>query len=180
MRIVRFLTAIPIVTMTVIVLSAELSAQHRNRSQNLVLLGVVTEPVNRGLRIMHVLQKSPAAKAKLAVGDVITHIDERRVKTNWNLDDFLRHEQDGVRRVPGERIDVRILRGKKKKTIEARLIARKKYKGDFLERRRTGTTGFDAPEWFAYAWNNTGKSRPAPTRENTSGKVVVFHTFQSW
>ena len=38
----------------------------------------------------------------------------------------------------------------------------------------------EAPAWNIYAWENVKKGQEPPTRENTKGKVVVFHCFQSW
>lgn len=160
--------------MAVTVIAGAASAQHRNRTENEALLGVVTQPAKAGVEVMHVLERSPAAKAKLKAGDVIALIGEERIKTNWDLDDAL------AKKKPGEAVEIGYIRGKKRTKTKARLIERDEYRGDFLDQRGRGATGFDAPPWYAYAWSNIGKGRPAPTRENTKGKVVVFHTFQSW
>ena len=160
--------------LVIVVIVGAASAQHRNRTENKALLGVVTEPAKRGVRVMYVLKGSPAAKTKLKAGDVITRIGEVSIKTNAGLDDAL------AKQSPGSEVRVGYYRGKKRGTANARLVARRAYKGEFLKRRARGTTGFEAPPWFAYAWANTSKRRPAPTGENTKGKIVVFHTFQSW
>jgi len=151
-----------------------LPAQHRNRTENEALLGVVAEPHAKGVRVMHVLAESPAAKARLEEGDVIALLGTDRIESLWNLDDALAGKK------PGEEVEIGYIRGRKRVKTKARLTAREDYDGDFLDRRRRGATGFDAPPWFAYAWANTSRRRPAPTRENTEGKVVVFHAFQSW
>ena len=59
--------------------------------------------------------------------------------------------------------------------------------GDLLPLTKTEyVTGFEAPDWYAYGWerhdadSNRSSAVDAPTRENTAGKVVVIHAFQSW
>lgn len=157
------------------------AAQSRHRHENKALLGVVTEPAGKGARIVHVLAKSPAARAGLAAGDVIVRIgDRKRGKkplTPRGVDEALRDTK------PDDAVEVLIRRKKKPKPVQVelqvKLIARSAYKGDFLKPRARGATGFKAPEWFAYAWANVKKGKE-PTRAATKGKVVVIHAFQSW
>jgi predicted metalloprotease with PDZ domain len=157
------------------------AAQSHHRHRNKALLGVVTVPAEKGARIVHLLKKAPATEAGLEIGDVIVRVGdqqrgkkrEKRPLTPRDLDAALRDV------APGDTVTVAIRREKKLKSIRVRLIDRSAYKGDFLKRRQRGTTGFKAPEWFAYAWANVKKGAE-PTRTATRGKVVVIHAFQSW
>ena len=53
-------------------------------------------------------------------------------------------------------------------------------RGVVLRGRNRGSTGFKAPGWYAYAWANVPDDAEPPNAQNTSGKVVVIHSFQSW
>ena len=149
------------------------TAQHRNRTENTALLGVVTVEQKAGVTIAHILEDSPAAKAQLEAGDVVTKIGKTKIQRATDVDDALRSAK------PGASVEIAIKRGKKKRKLKAEVMARSAYEGSFLK-RPSQSVGFAAPEWFGFAWANTSKNRPAPTQENTRDKVVVFHTFQSW
>lgn len=146
----------------------------RNRRNNKVLLGVVTAPGKSGLELRHVLPKSPADRAGLQVGDILTRVSGTRLTKPMELDDALRDLE------PGAKIDLKYRRKKKRHSGTATVVERRKYEGDFLKPRGRGSTGFDAPEWFAYAWGNVNKKQKPPTRQNTKGKIVVIHAFQGW
>ncbi len=109
---------------------------------------------------------------------------------------------------PGSPVDLTWEREGTQHTGTANVIHWRNYRGAFLRGRARGDTGFEAPEWYAYAWDHgksgssadaadsPGSSSPAastrenptrenptredPTHENTAGKVVVIHAFQSW
>ena len=145
------------------------------RSANEALLGVVVVPKGKDrVVIAHVLGKSAAAAAKLKVGDVILGISGEEVEKPDDLGKAL------AALAPGEKVKLAVRREKKKVAIIAKLTERSAYKGDFLKRQRRSATGFKAPAWNIYAWENVKKGQEPPTRENTKGKVVVFHCFQSW
>ena len=149
-------------------------SQNRHRQENRVLLGVVTGPHKKGVEVLHVLEKSPADKAGLKVGDVLTEVADAKLEQPMDLDDALRDVE------PGAEVELVFKRKKKGLKAEAKVIERKKYKGDFLKQRARGATGYEAPEWFAYEWGNVAKREEPPTLASTEGKVVVIHAFQGW
>ena len=144
------------------------------RTENKALLGVVTVEVKKKVVVAHVLPKSPAARAGLEKGDELLSIGRTRIERTDDVDAALKSA------APGDKVGIDYRRGKKKERATASLIERKKYKGDFLKPRRRGETGYEAPPWFAFAWANVAKGKEPPTLENTKGKVVVLHCFQSW
>lgn len=150
------------------------SQEHRHRRENKVLFGVVTQPVKGGLEVLHVLPKSPADKARIEVGDILTQIFKVKLDNPMHLDDALRDIE------PGAKVDFKYKRKGKLHSGTAAVVERGKYKGDFLKPRAPSSTGFDAPEWYGYAWGNVGKQQEPPTRQNTKGKIVVIHAFQGW
>jgi predicted metalloprotease with PDZ domain len=121
---------------------------------------------------MHVLKKSPADKTGLEPGDELVSIADARITKPQDIDAALAPFQGT------EKVEVVVRRKKKKETLTAKLVERGDYRGDFLKRQGRGRTGFQAPEWFVYAWAEAGKE--PPTRANTKGKVVVIHCYQSW
>ena len=153
---------------------AAFSQKVRNRSENKALLGVVTAPAKGGLEVRHVLPKSPADKAGIQVGDILTQVSQVKLDNPMKLDDALRDIE------PGAKVAFKYKRKKKRRSGTATVIERSKYKGGFLRRRARDSTGFDAPEWYAYAWGNVTKKGKPPTRQNTKGKIVVIHAFQGW
>ena len=164
-------------TLAVLLLGASVLAQGHNRTENVALLGIVAVPVaqeDQGATIVvaHVLKKSPAAKAGLAKGDELLSIAGKKIEKPQDIDAAL---ASFARK---DKVDVEYRRAGQTATVNAKLIARKDYKGDFLKRQTRGKTGFKAPDWFVYAWEQA-RGEP-PTRVNTKGKVVVLHCFQSW
>ena len=153
---------------------AALCQKARNRRENKVLLGVVTAPTKGGIEVRHVLPKSPADKAGIQTGDILTQVAQTKVKDPMQLDDALRNIE------PGTKVTFKYKRKKKRRSGTAKVIQRSKYKGSFLRKRTPNSTGFLAPEWFAYAWGNVKKKQKPPTRQNTKGKIVVIHAFQGW
>lgn len=160
--------------LTLVLLSAHALAQHRNRRENKSLLGVVTAPAKKGVEILYVLPKSPAAKAKLAVGDILTEVAGAKLNDPMNLDDALRDVK------PGTKVGIEYTRKKKKLSAKVAVVERKKFKGKFLRSPGRGKLGIDAPEWIAFDWGNVKKKQKPPSRANTSGRVIVIHAFQGW
>jgi predicted metalloprotease with PDZ domain len=161
----------------VFLLAATALAQGHHRTENRALLGVVTGAVadksqSTKVVVLHVLPKSPAAKAGLKAGDEILTVAGKEPSKPQDVDAALKEFAGN------EKVAIEYRRDKKKATTTAKLIARADYKGDFLERRRRGATKFKAPEWFVYAWAQAGKE--PPTLAAAKKKVVVIHCFQSW
>ena len=78
----------------VLFLATTVLAQGHNRTENRALLGVVTAAVTDKSKrtkvvVLHVLKKSPAAKAGLEAGDEILSIAEKNVSTPPDVDEFL-------------------------------------------------------------------------------------------
>ena len=153
--------------------SVTLAQMHR-RWENPALLGIVSAEVDGKVMIAYVLPDSPAARAKLQPGDVLVSIHGEAIKRAMDVDRALQRVE------PGTVVEVKLKRKRKKVSVRAEVMARGEYRGDLLKRHSRGETGFSAPPWYAYAWANLGKKEKPPTRESTQGKVVVFHTFQSW
>ncbi len=163
--------------LVVLFLATAAFAQAGHRTENRALLGIVTAPVSEKDKrtkvvVLHVLKKSPAAKAGLKAGDEIVSIAEKSVSTPPDVDAALK-EYAG-----GESVVIAYRRDKREATGTAKLIKRTDYKGDFLKRPRRGETKFKAPDWFVYQWAQAAKE--PPTRATTKKKVVVIHCFQSW
>jgi photosystem II stability/assembly factor-like uncharacterized protein len=86
-------------------------------------LGVATEDDKGGVKLTAVSENSPAEKAGLKAGDVLTHLGEQVVK---NEADFLAR----LRKMkPGEKARLTVMRGKETKAIEATLGNRPTKKG---------------------------------------------------
>jgi photosystem II stability/assembly factor-like uncharacterized protein len=78
-------------------------------------LGVTIEERPEGVRFSGVTPDSPAAKAGLLAGDVVTAMDNKPIKKANDLSEII-----GAHK-PGDKISLAILRDKEKKTIEATL-----------------------------------------------------------
>jgi len=163
-------------TLALLVLAAPLLAQGHHRKENPALLGIVAVPAPKGKAIViaHVLDKSPAKKAGLAIGDEIVSIADSKISKPADVDAALTSS------AASDKVAVVYRRGGKEATAHAKLMARGKYKGDFLKPRPRGRTGFKAPAWSAFAWVNVPEGKKPPTLKGSRGKVVVFHCFQSW
>ena len=146
----------------------------KNRTENRVLLGVVTAPAEPGVVVMYVLPKSPAAQAGMKPGDRLLQVNKQKLSQPPDLDAALKDVE------PGQPVEISMRRKKETARIAVKVIDRKAYKGDFLARRAPNAKGFDAPEWFAYGWTNVPKNQRPPTLKSTRGRVVVIHAFQGW
>ena len=140
---------------------------------NMALLGIVAVDVDGKPVIADVLPRSPARKAGLEPGDQLLMLGTKRVATSFDVGPAL------AAAAVGDKLEIAYMRAGKEQKCSAKLIARRKYKHDYLKRRTSGSTGFKAPPWHAFAWAATGEDKP-PTFDNTFGKVVVIHAFQSW
>ena len=149
-------------------------AQAENRTENKALLGIVTAPAKKGVHILHVLEDSPADKAGLKAGDLLIKIGKRKIFKTTDVDSALSKLQ------PDEIVKITVKRKGKSGTKIIKMIDRKKYKGKFLRSQSSGKTGFKAPDWYGYAWENLGGKKEPPTLLNSRGKVAVIHAFQSW
>lgn len=138
--------------------------------QNERLLGVVAVARDGKVLVAHVLKKSPAAKAGLKAGDELIAIAGAKIA----------RPADVGAAVKAEKLEVRFRRDGREQAVTVKTIERKRYRGDFLKPTPRGKTGFDAPDWHVYAWSGLKEGQEPPTRQNTKGKVVVFHCFQSW
>ena len=162
-------------------------AQHPE--MNTALLGIVSAPAHRGVEVLHVLEQSPAQEAGLQPGDVLTRIGAKAVSKPEDVDAALAALQ------PRARLAMEWHRNGKTFSGETNLVHGRRYRATFLRGRPRGEVGFEAPDWYAYAWdppedtNNSATRkapttgtppRVAPTRQNTAGKIVVIHAFQSW
>lgn len=143
-------------------------------TDNDALLGVVAVPSDRGVELVAVIPESPAAEAGLQVGDQLLKLDKQALEQPADLDAAL------ARLEPGDAVELKARRNKKPLAVEATLVQRAEFDSSFLKRRRRGETGYEAPAWYGYAWANVGKKEAPPSKENTAGKVVVVHAFQSW
>jgi photosystem II stability/assembly factor-like uncharacterized protein len=80
-------------------------------------LGVTPEESDAGLRVAEVQENSPAAKAGLKAGDVITGLDDTPAKTRRDVFGVLREKKIG------DKLKVAYTRGKETKTVELVLEA---------------------------------------------------------
>ena len=153
-----------------LILTTTVFAQSHHRTENAALLGVVTGPVKKKLLVLHVLKKSPADKAGMLAGDEILSIGGKKVAQPQDVDAALKGNKGG------EKIEIEYRRAEKTAKLEAKLIERAKYKGDFLKAQRRGATKFKAPEWFMYGWAQTGKDGEKPptlaTGSNTTPRCT--------
>ncbi|NJN14402.1 MAG: PDZ domain-containing protein [Planctomycetes bacterium] len=143
-------------------------AQDHHRTENRALLGIVTGGTSE-TKILHVLPNSPAEKAGLKEGDLVTAIGTSKITLPADVDKALAPLEAKTK------VKIIYVRAEKEATVEATLIERKAYKGDFLKVDRK-----EGVPWYAYAWANVPEGAEPPTWENTKGKIVVLHAFQSW
>jgi hypothetical protein len=80
-------------------------AEQPAEEEQSAFLGVGIEPAKGGVRVTQVFPGGPADRAGLRVGDVITAVDDQRVRTRDNLLDAVRSRQ------PGQRVTVAYRRG---------------------------------------------------------------------
>lgn len=74
-------------------------------------------PADAGLLVDHVLPDSPAAKAGLQTGDVIVNVGQTEVSEAWDIFEALGTAKKG------DKINIRVLRNKKPKTLQAILTS---------------------------------------------------------
>lgn len=100
-----------------------------------------------GVLVASVEDNSPADKAGVRVGDVITAIDGKDVDSSWDLRTALKDKKDG------DTTRIEVLRGRNRQTLVATLVER-----DFGPRVRVGNLAelgerlgetFNSPEWRA-------------------------------
>lgn len=145
---------------------------------NPALVGVILDEHSEGVEVLHVLPDSPASRAQLRVGDVITKVRKKKVSDPFRFDEQFR------KAAAGDKVPLTLLRKRGPKdhemVQEVLLVGRETYPtGLDLYRRERKTTGFRAIPWWVSEWNNVGRDEEPPTLENTRGKVVVLHAFQS-
>lgn len=90
--------------------------------------------INRGVIINQVISGSPAHKAGMRPGDVVTHVDNKLIKTESELRNAI-----GLKRI-GTKVKLSINRGGKAKTIFITIAENKRTKvsGNKLHKRLTG------------------------------------------
>lgn len=99
-------------------LAPEVMAWSRSTSSK-VLLGVTTDKTDAGLTVMEVTENSPAEKAGLKKGDIITKFDNSEVKTPQELFDAVNKKKEG------DEVTVHYKRDGKSAKATAKLEARK-------------------------------------------------------
>jgi membrane-associated protease RseP (regulator of RpoE activity) len=143
--------------------------------ENAALLGVVTVPAEDGVRVVAVVPSSPADEVGLEPGDVLRELAGAALTKPRDVNTAL------AKANPGDALAIRVQRdGEQHDLGSAELIARREFASPWVRPRPGGTTGFEAPEWHAYAWAQVAEGEEPPSRANTAGKVVVLHAFQSW
>ncbi|MEM8884155.1 MAG: PDZ domain-containing protein [Planctomycetota bacterium] len=156
-------------------LAAAVGAQGKgDREQNPTTLGLVVFE-RKGKVVVHAaLEGSPAARAGMKRGDVLTAVGPRPVQRHTDIDIALR------RWTKGRAVELDFRRGGKKRHLWMTPVPWAKLDHPWLRAASKQRTGFDAPAWHAFAWENVAKGAEPPTRANTRGKVVVIHCFHSW
>lgn len=88
-------------------------------SEPKAMLGVYTDKDEKGARITNVVDDSPAAKAGLMKGDIITKIDETSVTDPSSLSSIINNKK------PDDEVKITYLRDKKEKKLTLKLGERK-------------------------------------------------------
>lgn len=83
------------------------------------MLGVYTEKDEKGAKVTNVVDDSPAAKAGLMKGDIITKVGDKKVDDPSSLADIIGAME------PNKEVDIYFLRDKKEKKISVKLGERK-------------------------------------------------------
>ena len=81
--------------------------------ENKAMLGVTTEETEQGAEIKDVTKESGAEKAGLKEGDIITKIDDKKIKGPDDLSEVIRSHK------PGDKVAVTYLRDKKESKVTA-------------------------------------------------------------
>lgn len=142
-------------------------------AQNPGVLGAVLGSDGRDVVVRRVVDRSPARKAGLRVGDRLMMIGGGLV----------RNPQDARTRLywqkPGAKIRLVVARGEKRHALEAEMTDWKtasalvKWRGKALE------AGGEAPAWWAECWDLPDGVRVPPTARSTRGKVVCLFVYQA-
>ncbi len=106
-------------------------------------------PKENGVIVSSVEENSPADKAGLRVGDIITSIDGNDVNSSWALRNTLKDKKEG------DSVRIEYLRGRTRQTAVASVVE-KEFRGatilqgrDFEEFSRSIGQNFSGPEWRA-------------------------------
>jgi len=91
------------------------SVTPRKIEKSIPVLGIILADSEKGPRIDRVVPESNAAKAGMQRNDVITHLDGDEVKSRDTLIQSIR------KRRPGDKVRLKVLRGKRELTIDAEL-----------------------------------------------------------
>ncbi|HEX2120647.1 MAG TPA: PDZ domain-containing protein [Thermoanaerobaculia bacterium] len=106
-------------------------------------------PKENGVIVSSVEENSPADKAGLRVGDIITAIDGKDINSSWALRSTLKDKKEG------DSVRIEYLRGRTRQTAVASVVE-KELRGatllrgaDFEEFSRSIGQNFSGPEWRA-------------------------------
>lgn len=106
-------------------------------------------PKDNGVMVSSVEENSPADKAGLRVGDIITAIDGKEVESSWGLRTSMKDKKEG------DNVRIEYLRGRARQTAVASVVE-KEFRGatllqgkDFEEFSRSIGQNFSGPEWRA-------------------------------
>lgn len=83
--------------------------------QNKAFLGVLTEKAENGVKVIELVDESPAAKAGIKENDIITSIDDQKVESSADLYNMIGKHN------PSDKIKIAIERDNKKNTVEVTL-----------------------------------------------------------
>ena len=99
-------------------------------------------PEDQGVLVGHVEDGSPADKAGLRVGDILTEIDREPIESSWDLTAAVRPKKDGAS------VELEIVRGGHTQTLNATLAERERDEVDVMPMMlRQGRPG-EGPEPF--------------------------------
>ncbi|MFT3704251.1 MAG: PDZ domain-containing protein [Agriterribacter sp.] len=123
-------------------------------NQSKPMLGVYTEKDDKGAKITNVVEGSPAEKAGLQKGDIITKVGDKSVSDPASLADIIGDME------PNKEVDIYYLRDKKEKKVTVKLG----------ERKESFSKSFNfaepSPKWnqdfFKYKFNNDGLYNKRP------------------
>jgi membrane-associated protease RseP (regulator of RpoE activity) len=83
-------------------------------------------PVENGVLVGHVEDGSPADKAGLRVGDILTRIDGEAIESSWDVTAAVRPKKDG------ESVGLDIVRGGREQSLNATLAERQREEVDVM------------------------------------------------
>jgi len=91
------------------------SVAPREIAERVPVLGIILEDSEKGPKVHRVVPDSNAAKAGIIENDIITHLDDKREESRDGLIKAIRQHR------PGDKVRLRILRGKRELTVDAEL-----------------------------------------------------------